>query len=228
MYQVPQQYQQQQLNNLSGPRIGSTPLATVQALSARSGAQKSSSRPSSSQQARSSNSAAAPPVPVQSMSMQQSVQPMQPIQAAGAYSLMASAGADAFPSFAPQQAQGNVSMMMDPGIGLGMIGHRPQLQDIVEMEEQYANESAPPPPADGDEVNLSYLERLWQKRRETTKLVMFGIVVALGLSIHALLDFYNSHFIEYYKLSFKQIQIMRWCYPLLFIAVLGNLRAFFL
>lgn len=78
------------------------------------------------------------------------------------------------------------------------------------------------------ETETSYLDKLWQRRRETTKLFVFGLVVALGLSMHTLVEFYHTYFSNDYQLSFKQLQILRWVYPIGILCILINIRSFIL
>jgi len=72
----------------------------------------------------------------------------------------------------------------------------------------------------------SYVDKLFNKKRELGKLLQFVFIIVLGLSIHALIEYYLNNYINDGDLSPWRQFFLRLLYPAAILFVLWNLKVF--
>ncbi len=71
-----------------------------------------------------------------------------------------------------------------------------------------------------------YLDRLWGKKRDVMKLVMFTLVFMLALSLHWVAKFYMKDYLESNALTPTKEFFFRLLYPCAILFIVWNMRAF--
>jgi hypothetical protein len=72
----------------------------------------------------------------------------------------------------------------------------------------------------------SYLDRLWGKKRDVMKLVMFTLVFMLALSLHWVAKYYMKDYLESNALTPTKELFFRMLYPCIILFIVWNMRAF--
>jgi len=90
------------------------------------------------------------------------------------------------------------------------------------------NQSQPPiyPQKQYIDYQLSYFEKLCNKKKDLGKLIQFTLIIVLGLSIHYLIDYYLTNYISNNDFSFERKLILRLLYPFTILFILWNLKVF--
>jgi hypothetical protein len=78
----------------------------------------------------------------------------------------------------------------------------------------------------GNSDNLSYFDKLSNKKKDLGRLIQFALIVVLGLSIHYMIYHYLSSYITQHDMSAERQFVIRLLYPLAVIFVLWNLKVF--
>lgn len=73
---------------------------------------------------------------------------------------------------------------------------------------------------------VSYFDRLWAKRRDVIKLIIFSLVILLALSFHDVTTHYLKQYFEDTMLSPTKEFLLRLVYPLIVLIALWNIRVF--
>jgi hypothetical protein len=74
--------------------------------------------------------------------------------------------------------------------------------------------------------HINYFDKLWAKRRDVGKLVIFSLVILFALSFHDVTTYYLKQYLEDAMMSPTKEFLLRLLYPLLVIITLWNIRAF--
>jgi hypothetical protein len=74
--------------------------------------------------------------------------------------------------------------------------------------------------------NLSYFDKLFNKKKELGKILQFTLIIVLGLSIHYLIDHYLINYINNHDMSFERQLFIRLLYPIGILFILWNLKVF--
>jgi hypothetical protein len=72
----------------------------------------------------------------------------------------------------------------------------------------------------------SYIDKLFNKKKELGKLLQFVFIIVLGLSIHALIEFYLTDYISNSDMSPWRQFFLRLLYPMAILFVLWNIKVF--
>lgn len=105
--------------------------------------------------------------------------------------------------------------------------HEQQLQKISQIQRiaQKMNKEKETFKASEDD---SYLDKLWSKKRDITKLLVFTCIVLIALSLHSFIEFYMKHLFQTSIFSFKQQAMVKAAYPVTVLILLWNMKAFLL
>lgn len=79
---------------------------------------------------------------------------------------------------------------------------------------------------DETKYSESYLDKLFNKKKEIIKILQFSLIIVLGLSIHYFIDYYLKDYINNNDYSFERQLFIRLLYPLAIIFVLWNIKVF--
>jgi hypothetical protein len=72
----------------------------------------------------------------------------------------------------------------------------------------------------------SYFDKLFAKKKELARILQFALIIALGLSLHFLIDHYLKNYIAERDLSPERQLFLRLLYPFAVLFILWNLKVF--
>ena len=72
----------------------------------------------------------------------------------------------------------------------------------------------------------SYLDKLATKKKELARMLQYALIIALGLSIHFLIDEYIKYYITNNDVSIERQVIIKLLYPISLVFIIWNLKAF--
>lgn len=92
------------------------------------------------------------------------------------------------------------------------------LNDIKKQKQNIKKET--------DNNNISYLDKLFSKKKELLKLLQFSLIILLALSVHAIIDYYLKEYISNNDFTNERLILIRLLYPISIIFILWNLKVF--
>lgn len=137
-----------------------------------------------------------------------------------------------------QQVASNGSAM----VANNKVGGQQQQQQYVYNASQYYNQynaensmaaryaaaqqqaAAAQPYRSMENTDPSYFDKLFSKKRDVLKVIMFAMMILLAISFHTFVDFWLKDFVTAYELTYKQELGVRFLYPVLVVIVLWNLK----
>lgn len=75
-------------------------------------------------------------------------------------------------------------------------------------------------------VQPSYIDKLFSKKKELGRLLQFSMIILLALSLHLVIKHYLKIYISERDLSFERELFIRILYPLAILFILWNLKVF--
>jgi hypothetical protein len=98
------------------------------------------------------------------------------------------------------------------------------IQELKRQKESFNTQVA----AQNTTVNdqSSYLDKLFNKKKELGRVLQYALIIALGLSIHYLIDEYIKYYINNNDISLERQIIIKLLYPLSLLFILWNLKVF--
>jgi hypothetical protein len=99
------------------------------------------------------------------------------------------------------------------------------IQELKKQKESFnaALQAAPAPP---QQEGVSYIDKLTSKKKELGRMLQYALIIALGLSIHFLVDEYIKYYIANNDVSIERQIIIKLLYPLSLVFIIWNLKAF--
>lgn len=73
--------------------------------------------------------------------------------------------------------------------------------------------------------NMGYIDKLMNKKKELGRMLQYALIIALGLSIHFLVDEYIKYYIANNDVSVERQVIIKILYPISLVFILWNLKA---
>jgi hypothetical protein len=127
----------------------------------------------------------------------------------------------------PPQHDHVYNPQMDMGI---LAAPRRATSEMMRTSHQTPSAARTPaaPRKSDNQDDESYMDRLWNKKRDVTKFIMFAFVILLAVSAHALIEFYIKYTFSVNVLTFKQQLMIRAAYPFLVVLLLWNIKTFML
>jgi uncharacterized membrane protein YcjF (UPF0283 family) len=76
--------------------------------------------------------------------------------------------------------------------------------------------------------DASYVDKIWSKKRDITKLIMFAFIILLALSVHSCAEFFIQHLFSTNPFTYKQQLLVKIGYAVAVLLILWNIKAFML
>ena len=100
------------------------------------------------------------------------------------------------------------------------------LYDASALNQRYEQEQRVAHQVPKKKEEMSYVDKLFSKKRELIKLLQFVFIIVLALSLHALIEHYLKDYISDHDMSSWRQFFLRLLYPLSILFILWNLKAF--
>lgn len=88
-------------------------------------------------------------------------------------------------------------------------------QQQLQLQQQAVNQK---------NKDTSYTDKMFMKKRDVLKIIMFSLMILLAISLHSAIDFWMKDLVAAYQLSYRHELGIKVLYPVIVIILLWNMK----